>query len=53
VAEKYANVIDAFYGNADRVNVSMEITFEDGRKSTLDATIAIRDVAPAAARKAA
>lgn len=55
VAEKYANVIDAFYGNADRANVSMEITFEDGRKSTLDATIAIQDVAPvpAAARKAA
>jgi long-chain acyl-CoA synthetase len=54
VAEKYANVIEAFYSNADRANVSMEITFEDGRKSTLDATIAIRDVAPvAAARKAA
>jgi long-chain acyl-CoA synthetase len=54
VAEKYANVIDAFYGNADRANVSMEITFEDGRKSTLDATIAIQDVAPEAApRKAA
>ena len=56
VAEKYANVIDAFYGNADRANVSMEITFEDGRKSTLDATIAIQDVAPVpvpASRKAA
>jgi long-chain acyl-CoA synthetase len=55
VAEKYANVIDAFYGNADRANVSMEITFEDGRKSTLDATIAIQDVAPvpASACKAA
>jgi hypothetical protein len=34
----------------------MEITFEDGRKSTLDATIAIQDVAPVpapASRKAA
>lgn len=53
VAEKYANVIDAFYGNADRANVSMEITFEDGRKSTLDATIAIQDVAPEAAPRRA
>ena len=41
VAEKYADVIDAFYGGADRVEVSVEITYEDGRKSTLDATIAI------------
>jgi long-chain acyl-CoA synthetase len=56
VAEKYANVIDAFYCNANEANVSMEITFEDGRKSTLDATIAIQDVAPVPApvsRKAA
>jgi long-chain acyl-CoA synthetase len=56
VAEKYANVIDAFYCNANEANVSMEITFEDGRKSTLDATIAIQDVAPVpapASRKAA
>jgi long-chain acyl-CoA synthetase len=56
VAEKYANIIDAFYCNANQANVSMEITFEDGRKSTLDATIAIQDVAPVpapASRKAA
>jgi long-chain acyl-CoA synthetase len=54
VAEKYKPVIDAFYGGKDSAAVSMEITFEDGRKSTLDATIAIHDV-PAAgpAQKAA
>ena len=45
MAEKYAHVIEAFYGGAERANVTMEITFEDGRKSTLDATIAIQDVA--------
>ena len=41
VAEKYAGVIDAFYGGASSVDVTMEITFEDGRKSTLNSTIAI------------
>ena len=47
VAEKYANVIDAFYGAKDQVDVTMEITFEDGRRSTLASTIAIHDVTPA------
>jgi long-chain acyl-CoA synthetase len=41
VAEKYANVIEAFYSGASSVDVTMEITFEDGRKSTLNSTIAI------------
>ncbi len=46
VAEKYANVIEAFYGGRTEVDVTMEITFEDGRKSTMSSTIAIHDVAP-------
>ncbi len=41
VAEKYASVIEAFYGGASSADVTMEITFEDGRKSTLNSTIAI------------
>ena len=54
VAEKYANVIEAFYGGASSVDVTMEITFEDGRKSTLSSTIAIHDIAKAEpARRAA
>ncbi len=54
VADKYKPVIDAFYGNKDNAEVTMEITFEDGRKSTLVATIAIHDVHDGAAgRKAA
>jgi len=44
VAEKYKSVIDAFYGGKDSAAVTMEITFEDGRKTTLDAIIAIHDV---------
>lgn len=54
VAEKYASVIDAFYGGASSADVTMEITFEDGRKSTLSSTIAIHGKAAAEpARKAA
>ncbi|MBI2736418.1 MAG: AMP-binding protein [Rhodospirillales bacterium] len=54
VAEKYAGVIDAFYGGASSVDVTMEITFEDGRKSTLNSTIAIHgNAATEPARKAA
>ena len=54
VAEKYASVIEAFYGGATSADVTMEITFEDGRKSTLSSTIAIHGNATAEpARKAA
>ena len=42
------------YGGATSVDVTMEITFEDGRKSTLNSTIAIHGNAAAEpARKAA
>ena len=47
VAEKYAAVVDAFYNGAGRVKVTMEITFEDGRKSSLISDIDIHDLAPA------
>jgi len=53
VAEKYQSVIDAFYGGKDSAAVTMEITFEDGRKTTLDATIAICDVPNTAAARVA
>jgi long-chain acyl-CoA synthetase len=53
VAEKYAPVIEAFYGGKQSADVTMEITFEDGRKSTLSSTIAIHDVASSSARQAA
>jgi long-chain acyl-CoA synthetase len=48
VAEKYAPVINAFYSGARETEVTMEITFEDGRKSEMTANIAIHDVEPAA-----
>ncbi|MDP2373054.1 AMP-binding protein [Reyranella sp.] len=47
VAEKYANVIDAFYGGENSAEVTVEITFEDGRKSTMTSIIAIHDLVSA------
>jgi long-chain acyl-CoA synthetase len=49
VAEKYAPVIAAFYGGGSDARLTMDITFEDGRKSSLTSTLAIHDIAPAAA----
>jgi long-chain acyl-CoA synthetase len=44
VAEKYAAVIDALYGGAAEVELSTEITYEDGRKAVLESCLAIGDV---------
>ena len=47
VAEKYASVLEAFYGAKANAEVTVEITFEDGRKTSMTSTIAVHDV-PAA-----
>jgi long-chain acyl-CoA synthetase len=44
VAEKYAAVVEALYGGARQVDLTTEITYEDGRKAILNSTIAIDDV---------
>ena len=51
VAEKYAPVIAALYGGAKDVRLTMDITFEDGRKSSLTSTLAIHDIAAAGGSK--
>ena len=38
VAEKYAPVIAALYDGAKETQLTMDITFEDGRKSQLTST---------------
>jgi long-chain acyl-CoA synthetase len=45
VAEKYADLIEALYSGASEVRVRAKVTFEDGREGTIDATLAIRDLA--------
>jgi long-chain acyl-CoA synthetase len=44
VAEKYAPVVAALYEGASEARLTMEITFEDGRKSSLTSTLAVHDV---------
>jgi long-chain acyl-CoA synthetase len=44
VGERYAAVVEAFYQDAAEVELSTEITYEDGRKMMLRSTLAIGDV---------
>jgi long-chain acyl-CoA synthetase len=44
IFEKYAPVIDAFYGGAEEVELSTVITYEDGRQSTIQSRVRIADV---------
>jgi long-chain acyl-CoA synthetase len=44
VAEKYAPVIDAFYGGAPEVELSTAITYEDGRQAIVRSRVRIEDV---------
>lgn len=48
VAEKYAPVIAALYDGSKETQLTMDITFEDGRKSQLTSTLLIYDIGPAA-----
>jgi long-chain acyl-CoA synthetase len=44
VAEKYAAVVEAFYSGEQEVELTTEITYEDGRRTTLTSRIVIEDV---------
>ncbi|GAB5378229.1 MAG: long-chain fatty acid--CoA ligase [Acuticoccus sp.] len=46
VAERYAPLISALYGGAADCFVRTEVTFEDGRRGIIEATVAIHDMAP-------
>ena len=45
VAQKYAGLIDALYGDRDRAAVEAHVTYEDGRTGTIRADVTIRGVA--------
>jgi long-chain acyl-CoA synthetase len=56
IEEKYADLIDALYGGKDSVSTETEVTYEDGRKGSIKATLTIRDavvVSPEGQRMAA
>jgi long-chain acyl-CoA synthetase len=44
VAEKYAEVIEAFYAGRDEVPLAITVTYEDGRQATLQARVRLEDV---------
>ena len=44
VAEKYSTLVDALYSNQDNVHVETEVTFEDGRKGSIEADIKVCDM---------
>jgi len=45
IAQKYAALIEALYGDRDYVPVEAQVTYEDGRTGTIRADVRIRDVA--------
>ncbi|MCY1127534.1 long-chain fatty acid--CoA ligase [Frigidibacter sp. RF13] len=47
IAEKYADLIDALYAGKDRIYTETEVTYEDGRKGAIKATLTIADAAVA------
>jgi long-chain acyl-CoA synthetase len=44
IAQKYAALIDALYGDGDRAQVEAKVTYEDGRTATVRADVHIREV---------
>jgi long-chain acyl-CoA synthetase len=45
IAQKYATLIEALYGDRDRVSMEAQVTYEDGRTGTIRADVAIRELA--------
>lgn len=46
IQEKYADIIEAIYSGKDSVHTVTEVTYEDGRRGSISATIRICDVEP-------
>ncbi|MCY4462592.1 MAG: AMP-binding protein [Albidovulum sp.] len=44
IEDKYSEIVDAFYGGKSEVYLESEVTYEDGRKGSIAATLRICDV---------
>ena len=53
IEEKYADLIAALYDGSERVSTETEVTYEDGRKGVIRATLEIRDAAVVAPERRA
>jgi long-chain acyl-CoA synthetase len=45
IAERYSSLVEALYTGAETGHIESEVTFEDGRRGTMRAELAIRDAA--------
>lgn len=45
VEEKFDDLLGALYGGADNISTTTEVTYEDGRKGSISATLVLRDAA--------
>lgn len=45
VGEKFSDLLDALYGGKSEIYTETEVTYEDGRKGSISATLEIRDLA--------
>ena len=43
IAERYAPLVEALYNGSTQADISTEVTFEDGRKGVISATVKIAD----------
>jgi long-chain acyl-CoA synthetase len=48
IAEKYGDVVEAFYGGRDEIAMTTTITYEDGRQGQIQSRVRIEDVEGAA-----
>jgi long-chain acyl-CoA synthetase len=46
IADRYSSLIEGLYGGVSEASISAEVTFEDGRKGKLEATVRIVDLPP-------
>ncbi|MBX9944246.1 MAG: AMP-binding protein [Reyranella sp.] len=53
IGERYKQLVDALYDGSKSAHIKVDVTFEDGRKGTIEGDVGIRDVAPHAALKKA
>ena len=45
IGEKFGDLVEALYDGSERVTTETEVTYEDGRKGSIRATLEIRDAA--------
>ncbi|MEM8790057.1 MAG: AMP-binding protein [Pseudomonadota bacterium] len=53
IDEKYADLIEALYSGAEKASTTTEVTYEDGRKGSISATLKLNDANTFASKQAA